>query len=265
MRKVISSVEPIIIKISLAVLFIFPTIYVSILAMAVDSLSVFMPAYNEEKNISKTLEQVLEVLKSLNLKNYEVIVVNDGSKDGTAQVVEGWEKKNSHVKLVNHDKNKGYGEAVKTGFYAAKYDYLVFIDSDGQFDFSDINKFLEKIETSDIVVGYRVNRQDSLMRIINGWGWTQLSNILFGLGVKDVDCAFKLFKRKVIETIPHLESTRGAMINPEVLAKAKLAHFKIVEVGVRHFPRREGKQTGANFEVILSSFWDLIKFWWKLK
>lgn len=233
--------------------------------MSVDTLSVSMPAYNEEKNIGKTIEQVLGVLKTLDLKDYEVIVVNDGSKDGTLKVVKEWEKKNKHVRLVDHEKNKGYGEAVKTGLYAARMNYIVFIDSDGQLDFSDINKFLEKIKEADVVVGYRVNRQDSLMRLINGWGWTQLSNILFGLGVKDVDCAFKLFRRNVIDSIPHIESTRGAMINPEVLAKAKKANFKIVQVGVSHFPRREGKSTGANLEVILNSFWDLIKFWWRLK
>lgn len=233
--------------------------------MEVDSLSVFMPAFNEEKNVGKTIEQVLDVLKTLNLTDYEVIVVNDGSADKTAKVVEDWEKKDRHVKLINHENNKGYGEAVKTGFYSSKMDYIVFIDSDGQFDFSDIHKFLEKIDKADIVVGYRVNRKDSLMRLINGWGWTQLSNILFGLGVKDVDCAFKLFNRIVIDTIPHLESTRGAMINPETLAKAKKAHFKIVQVGVKHFPRVEGKQTGAKLSVILSSFADLIKMWWKLK
>lgn len=222
-----------------------------------------MPAYNEEKNVGKTIEQVLQVLGDLKINKYEVIVVNDGSKDATAEVVEDWEKKDKHVQLVNHQINRGYGEAVKTGFYAAKYDYITFIDSDGQFDFTDIHKFIERIEDADIVVGYRVNRQDSLMRLINGWGWTQLSNILFGLGVKDVDCAFKLFRRKVIDTIPHLESTRGAMINPETLSKAKKAGFKIVQVGVKHLPRVEGRQTGAKLEVIINSFLDLIKFWWK--
>jgi glycosyltransferase involved in cell wall biosynthesis len=223
-----------------------------------------MPAFNEEDNIGKTLEYVLSILKNLNLKEYEVIVVNDGSKDKTAELVKEWEKKDSHIRLVNHDKNKGYGEAVKTGFYESKYDYLVFIDSDGQIDFSDINKFLEKIEKADIVVGYRVNRKDNFIRIINGWGWTQLSNVLFGLHIKDVDCGFKLFKKEVIDTIPHIEATRGAMINPETLAKAKKAGFKIAEVGVNHHPRTDGKSTGGNLEVIISSFWDLIKFWWKL-
>lgn len=231
----------------------------------VNSLSVFMPAYNEEKNVDHTVQSVLEVLKTLNLKEYEIIVVNDGSKDKTANVVKELQKNNKNIRLVNHEVNKGYGEAVKSGYYNSRFEYIVFIDSDGQFDFNDIHKFLKAIEAADIVVGYRIARQDHLMRIINGWGWTQLSNILFGLNVKDVDCAFKLLKRKVIETIPHLESTRGAMVNPELLAKSKKAGFKIVQLGVRHFPRKEGKQTGANLDVIIQSFIDLIKLWWKLK
>lgn len=233
--------------------------------MDVDSLSVFMPAYNEEKNVGGTIEQVLKVLQSLNLKEYEVIVINDGSEDNTAGVVKEWEKQDNHVRLISHEQNKGYGEAVKTGFYSANYNYIVFIDADGQFDFADITKLTDKIRDADIVVGYRINRQDSLMRIINGWGWTQISNILFGLRLTDVDCAFKLFKRKVIDTIPHLESTRGAMINPETLAKSKKAGFKIVQVGVTHFPRKEGQQTGAKLQVIIISFLDLIKLWWKIK
>lgn len=224
-----------------------------------------MPAYNEEKNVGQTVTSVLEVLRGLKLKEYEVIVVNDGSKDKTAEIVEALEQKDSHVRLINHPVNKGYGEAIKSGYYSAKYEYIVFIDSDGQFDFNDIHKFLEAINSADIVIGYRVNRQDHLMRIINGWGWTQLSNILFSLHIKDVDCAFKLLDRKVIDTIPHLQSTRGAMINPELLAKSKKAGFKIKEIGVKHFPRKEGKQTGANLNVIIQSFGDLIRLWWKIK
>lgn len=230
-----------------------------------DSLSVFMPAYNEEKIIGRTIEDVLDVLKTLNLKKYELIVVNDGSKDNTAKAIAEMSKKDPHVRLVNHEVNKGYGEAIKTGFYAAQYEYVVFLDSDGQFDFHDITKFIDKIKDADVVVGYRIDRQDPLIRIINGWGWTQISNLLFGLGLKDVDCGFKMFRRKVIDTIPHLESTKGAMINPETMAKTKKAGFKILQVGVRHLPRKQGKQTGANLDVIVQSFIDLIKLWSKIR
>lgn len=230
----------------------------------VKSLSLFMPAYNEEKNIGKTLDDVSSFLKTSGIPVYEILVVNDGSKDKTAEVVTEFSKKDSHVKLINHEKNLGYGEAVKTGFYSAKKDLICFMDSDGQFDISDLTKFLDKISEADVVVGYRVDRQDHLMRIINGWGWTQISNILFGLNLKDVDCGFKLFKKEVIEKIPHLESTRGAMINPETMARVKKAGFKIAQIGVIHKPRVSGQSTGANLNVIVVSFLDLLKLWWKL-
>jgi glycosyltransferase involved in cell wall biosynthesis len=233
--------------------------------MPIKNLSVFMPAYNEEANIAKTLQDTSNFLKTLNIPDYEILVINDGSKDATAQIVTDFSKKDTHIKLINHEVNKGYGEAVKTGFYSSKKDYIFLMDSDGQFEISDLTKFIDKISEADIVVGYRVNRQDHLMRIINGWGWTQISNTLFGLNLKDVDCAFKLFKREVIDKIPKLESTRGAMINPETLAKAKKMGFKIVQVGVIHKPRIGGKQTGANLSVITSSFIDLLKLWWKIK
>lgn len=229
------------------------------------TLSFFMPAYNEEANIESTLEKVTKVLDNLHFKDYEVLVINDGSKDKTEEMVQAFAKRNPKVKVITHKINGGYGEALKTGYYNSKFEFIAFADSDGQFEYSEIEKLFNKIDGVDIVVGYRVNRQDTVIRIINGWGWTQISNILFGLGISDVDCGFKLFRRKVIDTIPKLESTRGAMINPEVLAKAKKAHFKIAQIGLTHRPRRGGKSTGANLMVILVSFLDLIKLWWKIK
>jgi len=229
------------------------------------TLSFFMPAYNEEANIGLTLEKITNVLDSLKFKDYEVLIVNDGSTDKTEEIVINFSKKNPKVKVLTHAVNKGYGEALKTGYYSSQFEYIAFADSDGQFDYSEIEKLFSKIDSADLVVGFRINRQDHLMRVINGWGWTQISNILFGLGVKDVDCGFKLFKKEVIDKILRLESTRGAMINPEVLAKAKKAKFKIAEVGLTHRPRRGGKSTGANLTVIIVSFLDLLKLWWKIK
>lgn len=231
----------------------------------IDSLSVFFPAYNEEKNITQTVEKAKKVLENLKIKKWEILVVNDGSRDKTGEIVESLTKKDYHIHLITHNPNQGYGEALKTGFYNAKYSWIAFTDSDGQFDFSEISKFLEKTDEADIVAGYRINRQDSLMRKINGWGWTNLSNILLGIKVRDVDCGFKLVKKEVIEKIPKLKSTRGGMISPELLAKAGKKGFKIVEVGVHHYPRKEGKQTGANFKVIITSFANLFSLWWELR
>ncbi|KKS64270.1 hypothetical protein A3A14_00805 [Candidatus Daviesbacteria bacterium RIFCSPLOWO2_01_FULL_43_38] len=231
----------------------------------VKNLSVFFPAYNEEENIRVMVEKALLVLKTLKLNDYEVMVVNDGSTDGTAKVVEGLAKRDRHVRLINRTQNGGYGEALKCGLYGARFENIVYTDSDLQFDFSEVTKFLEKSEKADIVVGFRINRSDPPVRIIIGWVWTMLANALLGVGVKDVDCGFKLVKKKVIETIPKLESSRGGMISPELLAKAKKYGFKIIEVGVYHHPRQAGRQTGADLQVMIRSFADLLKLWWQLR
>lgn len=233
--------------------------------MKINSLSVFFPAYNEEKNIAKTVNQASAILKDLNLKNYEIIIVDDGSKDKTGAVANQLAKSDSHIRVITHSFNKGYGEALKSGFYNAKYSWIVCTDSDGQFDFSEVTKLLDKADEAQVIIGFRMERHDSLIRRLNGWGWTLLANALLGVGVKDVDCAFKLVKKEVIEKIPHLKSVRGGMISPELLAKSKKMGFKIAEVGVHHLERKEGKQTGANLKVILNSFLDLFKLWWEIK
>lgn len=236
----------------------------NLFSMSVEELSVFFPAFNEEANLTSTVEKALEVLEGLKLKRYEVIIINDGSKDTTAEVAEKLAKKYKEVRVINHPQNKGYGEALKSGFYNAKYDWITFNDSDGQFDFAEISKFIEKAEEAEVVVGYRVNRQDNFVRKLNGWGWTFISNLLLGINVKDVDCAFKLIKKSVIEKIPKLKSTRGGMISPELLALIRKDNFKIVEVGVHHYQRKAGEQTGANLKVIITSFLELFKLWWIL-
>ncbi|OGM22944.1 hypothetical protein A2961_00325 [Candidatus Woesebacteria bacterium RIFCSPLOWO2_01_FULL_39_21] len=231
----------------------------------IDSLSVFFPAYNEERNLKETVEMAIKVVKNIAV-NWEVIIVNDGSNDKTKDIAQELKNEEGRIKIVTHKKNKGYGEALKSGFYNSKYAWIATTDADGQFDFSEIIKLIDKAKKGyDVVIGFRINRQDSLIRKINGLGWTWLSNLLLGINVHDVDCSFKLVKKEVIDKISHLESTRGGMISPELLAKAKKSGFKIAEVGVHHYPRIHGSQTGANINVIIKSFVDLIKLWQKLK
>jgi len=229
-----------------------------------DGLSLFFPAYNEEGNIKNTVEKAIPVLKNVASK-YELLIVDDGSKDKTGEIADKLAEEYSFIRVVHHHPNQGYGAALKSGFYNSKQEWIVFTDSDGQFDFSEVTRLIEKSGEADIVAGYRINRQDPLMRKIFGFGWTFLSRLLLDVGVRDVDCAFKLVKKKVIDTIPPLQSTRGGMISPELLGRAKKAGFKIVEVGVHHYPRKEGKQTGANLKVIFKSFMDLGKLWWQIK
>lgn len=229
----------------------------------IEEISVFFPAYNEEENIRKTVLDAKKVLLNIAQK-WEIIIVNDGSKDKTGEIANDLRKSDKRIKVINHRVNKGYGEALKSGFYAAKYKWIATVDSDGQFNFSEINKLWAKTQKADVVIGYRINRQDPLVRLIFGWGWTFLANILLGISVRDVDCAFKLVRREVIRKIPKLKSTRGGMISPELLAKANVAGFRIEQVGVHHYPRKSGHQTGADFKVIFESFADLLKLWRKL-
>ena len=227
-------------------------------------LSLFFPAYNEEANLENTVEKAIPVLKKV-AQTYELLIINDGSKDKTEEIAEKLAKKYPFIKIITHFPNQGYGAALRSGFYNSQYDWIVTIDSDGQFDFAEVEKLIEKAKQADVVIGYRLNRQDPFVRKVFGWGWTLLANLLLGIKVRDVDCAFKLVNKKVIEKIPKLESTRGGMISPELLGKAKKAGFKVAEVGVHHYPRKEGKQTGANLKVIFKSFVDLGKLWWRLR
>jgi glycosyltransferase involved in cell wall biosynthesis len=230
----------------------------------IKELSVFFPAYNEEGNIEKTVRDAKKILQKI-AKRWEIIVVNDGSKDKTGEIAKKLEKEDKKIKAISHKVNKGYGEALKTGFYNAKYEWIATTDADGQFDFSEITKLFEKTKNAQVVIGYRIVRKDSAVRKLFGWGWTLLANILLGINVKDVDCSFKLVKKEVIKKIPKLKSTRGGMISPELLAKAKASGFTIDQVGVHHFSREHGHQTGADINVILKSFVDLLKLWKKLK
>lgn len=232
--------------------------------MKVKELSVFFPAHNEEANIENTIRKAIAVLEKI-AQQWEIIIVNDGSRDKTGVMAQQLAKKEPRIRIITHSFNRGYGEALKSGFYNSRYSWIVYSDADGQFDFAEINKFLEKKDQAQIVAGYRINRQDSQTRRLFGSVWTWLTGFLFGFKVRDVDCGFKLIQKKVIDSIPPLVSTRGGMISPELLARAKKAGFKIAEVGVCHYPRKEGKQSGTNLKVIFRSFADLGKLWCQLR
>lgn len=235
--------------------------------MKVKELSVFFPAYNEEVALKETVEKANEVLKEI-AEEYEIIVVNDGSKDKTGDIAEQLAKKNKRVRVIHHSKNRGYGAALKSGLYQAQYPWIIFTDADGQFDFREVHKFFEVQEKTgaDLVIGYYLKRRVSLFRILaSKYLWELPVFFLFRLRVRDIDCGFKLIKKEVIEKIPKLEAERGPFITTELLVKAKQSGFKIAEVGVHHYPRQAGQATGASLKVILSGFSDLIRLRRKLK
>ncbi len=228
----------------------------------IKSLSVFFPAFNEEKNINSTVEDAVLVLKSLPLE-WEILVINDGSKDGTAEEVGKLTQKYPEVRLINHQGNKGYGRALKTGFTEAKYSWVVFADSDGQFKFAEVKKMLDKTDEADVILGYRLNRADPFQRRIFTWGWKMLAMIVLGLNVRDYSCGFKMIKKEVFEGILPINSEEK-VTQIEMLIKAKLKGYKFAEVGVHHYPRIHGVPTGANLSVVFKSFLDLMKLWKEL-
>ena len=224
------------------------------------SISVVFPAYNEESNIGMLIDKTISILKE-HTDTWEIIIVNDGSTDKTAEVIQRYRNKN--LSLINHPHNKGYGAAVKSGIASAKNDVIFFSDSGLQFDMSELSILLYWIKEYDIVIGYRRNRRDSFMRRLNAFGWNILVKLAFDLKVKDINCAFKMFKRHVFDKIS--VHANGAMINTEILAQAVRYGFKIKEVPVTHYPRLKGQQTGAHIKVIFKAFKELFQFYRKLK
>ncbi len=218
------------------------------------NLSVVMPAYNEEANVEPMVEAVLQTFQPIT-SDLEVIIVDDGSRDRTAEKIRGLAQ-HPNVRLIQHPKNLGYGAALFSGFTSAKNEWVFLTDSDRQFNLDEFSKLLPHIQHADLVIGYRAPRRDPFHRRLYGWGWNLLVNILFGQTARDVDCAFKLFKREILDHITI--RSRGATFSAEFLARAKRAGYKIVEIPVSHLPRRAGKPTGARMDVIVRAFRELV-------
>jgi len=226
------------------------------------SISVFFPCYNEQGNITDLVEKTLVVLEKLNA-DFEVIIVDDGSSDDTGKIADELAGGNDRVKAVHHRTNLGYGAALQSGFKAATKELVFYTDGDGQFDIKEMPGLLDLMEQCDIVSCYRLNRQDNLVRRINAWCWTKLVCLLFGMKIRDIDCAFKLYKREIFDTF-ELVST-GALIDAEVLARAVRKGYRVVQQGVHHYPRTVGAQTGANLRVILRAFKELFRLWKQIR
>lgn len=220
------------------------------------SISVFFPCYNEQENVGRTVEKALDVLEKLNA-DFEVIIVDDGSSDNTGQIADEIAGGHGRVKVVHHGRNLGYGAALQSGFKAAAKELVFYTDGDGQFDINEMPPLLSLMDQYDIVSCYRLNRRDPIIRKINGWCWTRLVCLLFGMKIRDIDCAFKLYKREIFDRIEL--SSSGALIDAEILARALRKGYRITQKGVHHYPRTAGSQSGANIRVILRAFRELFK------
>jgi hypothetical protein len=189
--------------------------------------------------------------------------VDDGSTDATALICDELKSQYPEVKIIHHQRNRGYGAALKSGIMAANYDPIFFSDSDGQFDFHDLQQLICWSDDYDIIAGYRAKRQDPLYRRVNALGWNVLVRLVLGIKIRDIDCAFKLFRRSVFD---HIQiRCVGAMVNTEILAQATQLGMRIREVKVTHLPRRHGTPSGANVHVIVKAFGELCRLWRKLR
>ncbi len=222
------------------------------------NLSVILPAYNEAGNIETVISKAIPVLHNF-AEEYEIIVVNDGSTDSTQELLNRLVKNNPHLRAIHHPQNQGYGSAIRSGLKESRLDYIFITDSDGQFDFNELPEIYSNLAKADFLIGYRLQRQDSLMRKVNTYCWNTLCQTLFKTGVRDVDCAFKLFKRPVLDSLQLKAS--GAMISTELVIKSRKAGFKILEIGVHHYPRLSGKSSGAHLRVILRAFQEIIRLY----
>jgi len=220
------------------------------------SITVFFPCYNEQDNVVRVAEQALRVVESLQA-DYEIIIVDDGSSDDTGRIADQFAAGHDRVRVIHHEGNRGYGAALQSGFRAATKELVFYTDGDGQFDIGEMPSLLPLMQEYDIVSGYRMNRRDNLLRTLAGHLWTMTNNLLFSLKMHDIDCAFKLYRRAIFDTIK-MEST-GALIDTEILARAARKGYRIAEKGVHHYPRTAGRPTGANPGVVLRAFKELLK------
>jgi len=220
------------------------------------SLTVFFPCYNEEPNVENTTLAALKALPKFS-DDFEIIIVNDGSTDRTAELADRLAAEHPAVRAVHNNPNLGYGGALQRGFREATKPWVFYTDGDGQFDFEEIGLLLPLLEQFDIVSAYRLNRQDSLVRKCNAFAWTALVNLLFSLRLRDIDCAYKIFPRSLFDEIEM--KSMGALIDTEILARAKRLGYTIGQIGVHHFARAAGEQTGANLGVIVRAFRELFR------
>ncbi len=220
------------------------------------SLTIMFPCYNEEANVERVTRAAVEVARRI-ADDWEVLIVDDGSRDRTGEIADRLAAEIPGVRAVHNQPNRGYGGALARGFREARKNWIFYTDGDGQFDFGELPAILPLLASHDVVSCYRLDRKDSLLRKLNAFAWTTLVNLLFHIKLRDIDCAFKIYPRTFIEQI-ELWST-GALIDTEMLAKARKLGLSIAQVGVHHYPRTAGQQTGANPRVILRAFKELFK------
>ena len=225
-------------------------------------LTVFFPAYNDSGTIASMVIRAVHAASEIT-PEYEVVVVDDGSTDATAQIADELARTYPHVRVVHHPKNRGYGGALQTGFRSATKEFIFYTDGDAQYDPAELNVLWAKMSRdADLVNGYKISRSDPLHRVIIGRVYHHLVSFMFGLTVRDVDCDFRLMRRTIFERI-NLEKTSG-VICLEMMKKIQDAGFRIVEVPVHHYHRAYGRSQFFNFRRIAKTGVDVMRLWYAL-
>ncbi len=225
-------------------------------------ISIVFPVFDEEDNLAPLLDSARAIAERLS-GSFEIVVVDDGSRDGSFAVIERYRQADSRIRVVRHAANLGYGAALRAGLAKARGDLVFFSDADLQFDLEELAELLSHTREFDIVAGYRQPRRDPWPRRLIAWVWGKIVRWLFGLRVRDIDCAFKVFRRPVIEALPL--ASIGAFVNTEVLVRARRAGFRIHQIPVTHRRRRHGRQSGAKPRVILRAAIELATLYRELR
>jgi glycosyltransferase involved in cell wall biosynthesis len=226
-------------------------------------LSIFFPAYNDAGTIASLVIASVKIAATLT-DDFEVIVVNDGSRDDTSQILDELARiYPEHVRIVHHETNRGYGGALRTGFATASKDFVFYTDGDGQYDPTEVTLLWETMSADvDWVNGWKISRSDPLHRILIGRVYHHMVKLLFGLKVRDVDCDFRLMRRRIFEVV-RLEKNSG-VICLEMMKKFQDAGFRVAEHPVHHYHRAYGKSQFFNFPRIYRTVIDVMKLWWLL-
>ncbi len=229
--------------------------------LARSGISCFFPAYNDAKSIGKLVTDAFDILSNLT-NDFEVIVINDGSTDETAQVLRELETKHQNLRIIQHETNRGYGGALQSGFRAAAKDLVFYTDGDAQYDVRELPKLLALLdEKTDVVNGYKIERGDKLKRKVAGGFYNSLARILFSLPIRDVDCDFRLIRRAVLGKI-NLSSTSGS-ICVELVYKLKRVGASFREIGVNHYERPFGQSQFFTFGRVTKTLIDFFSLWLK--
>jgi glycosyltransferase involved in cell wall biosynthesis len=229
------------------------------------ALTFFFPAYNEQENVERTVELALAEIGPMVDGSIEVLIVDDGSSDRTPELADALAAGDPRVR-VHHQANRGYGGALQAGFANAHGELICFSDGDLQFDLTEMRRLLDRLggggKPVDAVIGFRIKRRDPFHRIFIAKTYNAIVSVAFGLRVRDIDCAMKLFRREVFDGL-RLDA-EGPFLSAELLIKLRARGVRIAQVGVNHYPRAAGTNTGASFLKILRTFRDLAKLRWAL-